>query len=86
MVIMQENNSNGLLLLSDSQDKLKIVFVEAKDQSNGGIRSLKMLKKTLLKLKFKTSKNPLFTTIKTSNAKGVYSILELDGKLNQYSI
>ena len=31
----QENNSNGLLLVSESLDKLKIVFVEAKDQSSG---------------------------------------------------
>ena len=37
---MQENNSNGLLLVSESLDKLKIVFVEAKDQFNGDIRSI----------------------------------------------
>ena len=28
MVIMQENNSNGLLLVSESLDKLKIVIIK----------------------------------------------------------
>lgn len=68
------------LIIGSINNKLNIFLIEAKDQSNGDRLSLRALETKFNTLNFKTNKNPIYNTIRTTTAKGAYLNLEIDGQ------